>query len=420
MSDDTKKSHKLISGNKSFAAALQRELGDEPVPTKQGKLGLILAIAKTDEGRGYLLNHQNEKVRQLMEARIAVRSWPLHIKRIERLERMARAADGKLPVALKYAGAHTGRWSGSEKVNLQNLGARTHLLVSRVRSLIEAPKGYTLAILDFSQIEARGLVWIAEQNDMVRDYAEGRQVYCEFASEFIGHRIRKPKKTDSEIVAKWYGEYRQMGKIGILGCGYGMGWKKLIDYAKNTFKVDITPKVAKEIIRLYRRRNPMVVLFWEKVERAFRLATQTGQSYELSYGLRFLRDGDTTIIQLPSSRRLYYTKAQIGGTTRRPYLWMPEPKAPQKVIYMWGGYLTENIVQAMSRDILAEAVLEIEKQLGLRVALIVHDDLSSIVPEDKAELLKTKIEDIARVTPTWAPGLPIDIEGKISRRYIKI
>lgn len=86
---------------------------------------------------------------------------------------------------------------------------------------------------------------------------------------------------------------------------------------------------------------------------------------------------------------------------------------------MWGGYLTENIVQAMSRDILAEAVLKIEEQLGLRVALIVHDDMSVIVPEANAQMLKVKIEDNARIAPKWALGLPVDIEGQISRRYIK-
>lgn len=415
---------KEARGNKSFELLLREELGSEEPPMKTGKIGPMLAIAKTDPGYLYLLTHSNDRVRHLMEARVAVRSWPLHIKRIDRLQSIFKCAQDRLPIPLKYAGAHTGRWSGSEKINPQNLGARAHPLVNQIRTLIEAPKGYMLIIIDFSQIEARVLDWLAEQNDVLQAFAEGEPVYCNFASRLTGHRIRKLKKTDSKVVAEWFGNYRQMGKIGILGCGYGMGWEHLIEYAKNTFKIDISPERAREIIKLYRRIHAMVVLFWEKVGRAFRLATQNSpQAYELTYGLRFFREGNATVIQLPSTRRLYYTGAKVEGTARYPQLVAPNPAAKNQTrgnaIWFWGGYLVENIVQAVSRDILAETVLRIENELGLRIPLIVHDDMSICVPEKAVDTYRPQIEDIARMPPTWAKELPIAVDCKISKEYIK-
>ncbi len=413
---------KEIRGNISFEMLLRKEMESEEPPMKINKKGKpILAIAQKDEGRKYLLAHPNEKVRQLIEARLAVKSWPLHIKRVDRLLSTFKRAKNRMPVPLRYYGAHTGRWSGCEGINLQNLPARGNQLITQIRNLIEAPRGHVLIIIDFSQIEARVLDWLAEQNDMVRAFAEGRQIYCEFASRVVGHRIRKPKKTDSETLAKWYGNYRQLGKIGILGCGYGMGVDRLLKYAKDTFGIDMDRSMGEKVIKTYRRTHAMVVLFWKKLETAFRLATQNAsQPYLLgSYGLEFRREGNVTSIQLPSTRRLYYTGARVGGTTRYPELTMPNPgKTGSKTIHMWGGYFAENVVQAVSRDILAETVLKIE-QLGVRVPLIVHDDLSIIVPEKEAEAYRAQVEDIARTPPIWAPNLPVDIDCTISRTYVK-
>ena len=411
-------SEKEIRGNKSFETLLREALGSEEPPMKQGKKGPMLAISKTDPGYSYLLNHPNDQARCLMEARVAVKSWPLHQRRIERMELAIKTAK-RLPCPLRYYGAHTGRWAGCEGINLHNLPARGHPLITKIRTLIEAPKGCMLVILDFSQIEARVLDLLAEQNDMLRAFAEGRQIYCDFASALIGHKVRKPKKTDSKVVAEWHGNYRQLGKIGILGCGYGMGKDQCIKFAKNTYKIDLSIAEATRIIKLYRSTHPMVVLYWEKVERAFRMATQTGQAYELSYGLRFFREDNVTIIQLPSTRRLYYTGAKVEGTARYPQLVMPNPAAHgDKKIHFWGGYIVENIVQAVSRDILAETVLKIEK-LGVRIPLIVHDDLSVVVPENEVETYRPQIEDIARTPPVWAPNLPVDIDCRVSRRYGK-
>jgi len=141
--DKTGEVERGISGNISFQKLLQAALGDEKIPIKRGKRENIPALAQGDEGRKKMLEHPNEQVRLLMEARIAVRSWPLHIKRVRSLIAQAKAWGGKLGVPLKYYGGHTGRWSGTGGINLQNLGGKgrgkaIHPLIAAVRGLLKA------------------------------------------------------------------------------------------------------------------------------------------------------------------------------------------------------------------------------------------------------------------------------------------
>ncbi len=409
-----------ISGNNSFEALLRAALAPEDPPTKQGKKKELLAISKKDPGYDLLLKHPKAEVRSLMEARVAVKSWPLHIKRVINIENVGEAAGHFMPVPLKYYGAHTGRWSGGGGINFHNLPAHGAKVLSAIRGILVAPDGTILLILDFSQIEARVLVWLADQMDMVRKFATGVQIYCEFASALTGKHIRKPKKTDPKAVADWHGKYRQLGKVGTLGCGYGMGKDKCQDYAKNTYDVDIDNVMAEQVVKLYRRQNPMVVLFWQKVEQAFTLAlTGAPRPVEMDHGLQFSHEDNVVKIRLPNGRCLYYTGAALTGSSYRRQIYMPHPKEGFK-IHMWGGYLVENIVQAASRDILAEAVLDIRRELRLRVPLTVHDDMSIVIPVDRQEELVPRVIEIVRRTPVWAPGLPIDIEYKLSERYMKI
>ena len=135
---------KIIRSNKLFEVILKDILpeGESP-PYKQGKRGNLLALAKTDLGFQKLLEHKNKKVRDLCNARVAAKSWINHIKRVEKLKAQAKADNGKLRVSLKYAGAHTGRWSGSGGINLQNLGGAgrgkaIHPLIGAIRGLLYA------------------------------------------------------------------------------------------------------------------------------------------------------------------------------------------------------------------------------------------------------------------------------------------
>ena len=149
----------MISGNKSFVKLLKDALPEnESVPMKKGKKSNIPALAQDDDGCKRLLAHSSPGVRNLMLARKTVKSWPLHIKRVTNMERQANANNGELRIPLNYYAAHTGRWGGTEGINLHNLGGRGRAgigidpLIGQIRELLCAHKGYTLGISDSAQL----------------------------------------------------------------------------------------------------------------------------------------------------------------------------------------------------------------------------------------------------------------------------
>lgn len=243
---------KWLSSNLDFVKILQEALPDgEHVPTKPGKPGrnmtkllgkprVIPAFAKDDVGFQELLVHPDETVRNLCMARQAVKSWPLHIKRINNMANQAETSDGLLRVPLNYYGAHTGRWSGGEKINLQNLGGRgragagTHPLIQHMRSLLGCPDGSVLGIADSAQIEARILAWFANQEDLVNGFAAGDDIYSVFATELFQCVVRKAAESDPPMIQKFLKIKRGFGKDAILGClAFGTpiltnhGWKPI-------------------------------------------------------------------------------------------------------------------------------------------------------------------------------------------------
>lgn len=409
---------KDIGGTISFERILREALGDEEPPMKQGKLKPILAIAKGDEGLEYLLHHEKKQVRDLISARCAVKSWPLHIGRVKRIMAQAKAANGPIPVPLHYHGASTGRWSGGERINLHNLGKRSvHQLIRDVRKMLVAPPDHSLVVADAAQIEARGTDWIAGQSDMVDAWAAGRPIYCDFASGIVGRTVRKPRADDPPPVASKYKFWRALGKVGVLGCGYGMGVDRCLDYAKNTYHIEIDRTMAKKVVNHYRGTHPMVCKFWKDLGYAFSYVVRyPHETTEMARGLRFHNRDDCVFITLPNGRELRYHHVRILEGEKGPQLWMPDQRKPGAVVYMWGGYLTENIIQAMCRDVFGEAILRMEKR-GLHVAHHVHDETIGVVPTVQAkEALALSIEELSRPV-SWAPGLPLAAEGQVAERY---
>lgn len=412
-----------IRSQKPFKKLLQKSLGDEPIPMKLGKCGRILALAKTDPEREQMLEHPNEQVRALVSARIGAKSWPTHIKRVKSMISQARAGGGVLPIGLKYYGAHTGRWSGTEGINPQNLGARSEqALVNRVRNLLVPPgPGLVFVITDASQVEARVTGWVAEDSVLTNMFAEKRPVYCEFAAGATGKLVRKPQPSDPIPVQKHLKFWRQFGKVGILGCGYGMGWAKLQDYGKNAYKIDLSEDLSRRAVSHYRKTFHDVPRFWRRLEQAFIFVTRYPHEMKMVGHLRLYHNGESTVIILPNGRELYYHHAAIKrrpdkhGRMRDAICW-PHPIEP-RTVWAWGGFLTENVVQAISRDILGEAILLTEKHH--RVIHHVHDEIIGLVKREHAEqALKTQTKILAR-QPTWASDCPLDAEGFIAERYGK-
>lgn len=435
---------KVIRSNKRFLEILGELLPDgEKVPTKMGTKKMIPALSKTDISFQLLLVHPDDKIRQLCQARISAKSWPTWIKRIQKLKAQAMCMGGKMPINIKYYGAHTGRFSGAGGVNLLNLGGKgrgrsLHPLIGRVRNTIVAPDGYVFALIDSAQIEARELAWIAGQNDLIKDFADGKDIYSQFATELFQEKVWKPTEKEKETPEDKVADIRRgFGKDAILGCGYGMGANTFYDRCRQNDtlrplfdKGEYNWDFINRLIKTYRTHYSCIPKFWNTIEKCFRFVTKYPNEMMTYYInddgiclhdhltnnkplfkntlLTFWVEGSTTIIQLPSGRRLFYRHAAVG---RKGNIRYGHGK-------LWGGHLTENVIQAICRDLLGKWILDCE-EIGIEVKLHSYDEIVAIVPEKYANEKLQEIINIMSVGPDWAAGLPLAAEGQLSKRYTK-
>lgn len=405
-----------ISGNIAFKNLLCDALGDEEPPMKRGKPNKdgsekwILAVSKDDTGRDYLLTHSNPTVRRLMKARIEVKSTPLHQSRVTRIVNQSKPLKGYLPVPLIFNTAHTGRWGGGQWINLQNLPLELKLL-------LVAPEGYVIVQADQAQIEARMLPYFAGQDDLIEDFRNGVDVYSNFAQYILDKPVRKPRPTDPKPVAKLMKTRRQFGKVGILACGYGMGGDKCFNYMQTNPMVapdlaqliedgTITLGFAKKLVNTYRVRYKKIPQFWGTLEKAFKFVVRYPDKIkELKCGVKFWVKGSTVFMQLPSGRVMRYQDVSIDDND---ISW--------KWGYLWGGVLAENLVQAASRDLIAENILALDK-VGVKTALTVHDSILSVVPVDRQAETELAFKEIMSHPAIWCPTLPVAVEVDSADHY---
>jgi DNA polymerase bacteriophage-type len=403
----------------------------ELIPMKVGKRGNIPALAKNDDGCQFLLNHPKQEVRDLIEARQAVKSWPLHHKRVDNMLHQADANEGVLRVPLNYYGGHTGRWSGGEDINLQNLGGRGRAgkgvdpLIGQMRELLKALPGHTLGIGDSAQIEARVLAWLAGQQDLVDGFARGEDIYSEFATTLFQKPVRKERKTDPKPVGRMMTIKRGFGKDAILGCGYGMGASKFYDRCRENPSLsplfdsgEYTVQFIERLIKTYRTKYACIPAYWKKVENAFRQVLKYPHLKPTVGPLEFSAVGHEVRIKLPSDRILYYRHCSVGKTERGFAGTLKYHHG-----HLWGGSITENVVQAVSRDLLGFWILECEA-VGLDVVLTVHDEIVCMIKKETEKGLEVKdqlnwLNNILCSLPTWAAGLPVSAETKESNVYCK-
>jgi hypothetical protein len=204
------------------------------------------AFAKSDEGFKALAEDEDVRVQALVAARLGNKST-LEETRTQRFIDISKR--GLLPVPIRYYAAHTGRWGGDDKINLQNLPSRGPNAKALKRSII-APEGHMIVEADSAQIEARVLAWLAEQEDLVTAFTNKEDVYKKMASKIYD--------VQEEDVTK---EQRFVGKTTILGAGYGMGAIKFQAQLKN-FGTDIELREAQRIIEIYREANDMISQLW--------------------------------------------------------------------------------------------------------------------------------------------------------------
>jgi len=369
-------------------ADLLISLGVEP-PMKESPANgkQTYAFAKNDEGFKELAEHPDERVQAIVAARLGTKST-LEETRTERF--IAISKRGRMPVPLRYYAAHTGRWGGDDKLNLQNLPRK-----SLLKEAIVAPEGYVLIDVDSSQIEARTVAWLSGQNDLVAAFEDKEDVYKIMASSIYG-------KTQDEITD---GE-RFVGKTTILGAGYGMGATKFGIQLK-TFNVEIDDAEAARIIQVYRDTYPYIPKLWKEANSSLDAlrAKQTAQVGCQTQALALTENG----FLLPSGLCLNYPDLQKDEDDQYSYA------SRRGRIKIYGGKVIENLCQALARCIIGEQMLRIAKRY--RVALTVHDAVMSVVPEGQEEEALLYINECMRWRPSWATTLPLACELGIGKSY---
>jgi DNA polymerase len=392
-----------LMSNDKFADLL-RNFGCEPprkISPVTGKIAY--AFAKTDKAFIELENHPSTAIQVLVAARLGHKST-LEEKRTERLLAISNLTwfgnEQKLmPIPLRYAGAHTGRLSGDWKLNMQNLPRAGNLR----RALIAKP-GHTIVTVDASQIEARIVAWICKQENLVKAFENGEDVYSSFASVVFGYPVNK----------KDHPVERFAGKTAILGLGYQVGANKF----HNTIevqsqlqlgkKIDMTLDQAADVVAKYRREFTQIVDTWSFLHNiAIPVLHGNRNKYKLG-PCEFER----WAVTLPNGLKLHYPRLHVShGQNGSEWLFLygAEPKK------LYGGKLLENIVQALARVITMDAALRIQKRLGL--GMQVHDELVYSVPNNEVNDIKKLLLEEMRRRPDWAPGLPLNAEVGTGQSY---
>ena len=384
-----------IMSNDKFSELL-KALGVEPprkISPTTGKE--TWAFAKTDEGFKALLEHENESVQLLAAARLGVKST-IEETRTERF--IGIASRGVMPIPLRYYAAHTGRWGGDDKINMQNLGRSSPL-----KHAICAPTGYQIIDCDSSQIEARTLAWLAGQEDLIEAFENGEDVYKIMASAIY-------VKSEEDITK----DERFVGKTTILGAGYGMGSKKFSSQLK-TFGVEVEEGEASRIVSVYRQTYPCIPSLWKEAAKVLDAIVDDSTCEFGREGVLYVegRKG----IRLPNGLYIKYPnlRKQTNDDGKDEYVYDTKRGKTTIPNRIYGGKVVENVCQALARIIVGEQMLMISRKY--KVVMTVHDAVACIVPDVEAKTGQEFVEMAMRMRPKWALDLPLNCESGIGRTY---
>jgi len=378
----------LMSNNK-FADWLRSRGVEPPMKISPATGRDTLAFSKTDKNFLALQDHEDVIIQTAVAARLGVKST-LEETRTERF--IGIGSRGKLPVPLKYYAAHTGRWGGSDSLNLQNLPSRTGS--SALKKSIVAPQGFVIIDTDSAQIEARMLAWLSGQNDLVEQFAVGEDVYRIMASAIYNKDVSDITKDE-----------RFIGKTVVLGCGYGMGAEKF----KNMLslqKIAIEKSEAERIIRIYREKNFKIKQLWGEGQNALRFILQKRNAPIGQHDVVRVMNGG---LLLPSGITMLY------NNLRQDEEGFQYDAKKNETVRIYGGKVVENIVQALARIVIGQQMLKIAERY--RVVLTVHDAVACIAPETEVLEAKRYVEECMRLAPEWATGIPLNCESGYGRSY---
>ena len=314
------------------------------------------------------------------------------------------------------------RWSTLEELRLLYPNPM-ELFSSCLRSMIVPHPGNWFFGGDFSSIEVRVLFWLAGHDDGLDAYREGRDLYLELAAVIYGIKFeelkRRYKEEDAEAI-----EMREVAKRAVLGCGYGMGWKKFGMTCKQ-FGQAVSTRLAKKAVDAYRGTHEPVPQLWADVEAAaINAVKKPGKVFTAGRCLWWV-EKNTLWCELPSGRRLAYYGPSLkmrptpwGELRPCLYHWGVHPKTKQWVNdHTYGGKLVENITQAIARDIMVDSCLRV-RRAGYKIALTVHDELLS--ERKKSRGSRDHFRALMSQTEKWSREIPIEVKAWDGPRYGKV
>ncbi len=360
------------------------------------------AFAKTDEAMVALLEHDDVDVQILAAARVGVKST-IEESRVGRF--IGIAERGKMPVPLVYGKTHTHRAAGGGKINLQNLGRGSPL-----RKAIKAPPGKIIVVADSSNIELRVAHCLSGQLDTVEKLRNGSDLYCDFATDLYGYPVNK----------KDHPKERQHGKVAMLQLQYQSGAQSFRNAARIMGKLKLDEATCQSTVDMFRNKFHMVKKFWRTCHNSI---TDMHAGIVRGIDMWGLCRTEQDCILLPNGMRLKYFGLREESHPDFGTQWVYDDKETRKMKKTYGGSITENLCQALARNVVFEQMLEVEKKYGSYgdptsgVALTVHDEIVAVVDEDKGEECLKFMLDVMHEAPKWWKELPVAAEGGIAMRY---
>ena len=375
------------------------------------------------------LENASGKIKEVLELRQELSKSS--VRKYDAMENVKGKDDRARGLIQFYGANRTGRYSGRliqvqnlRRNNIKDLELARELVINKdyktlsmlfdsssdvlsqlIRTAFIARKGTRFIVSDFSAIEARVLAWLAGEKWVLDGFINGEDIYCRTASRMFGVPVEKHGVN---------GELRQKGKIATLACGYqgALGALK----AMGGIEMGLSEDELQSIVASWREANPNIVSLWWDIDSLVKRVVKT-KVKETYKNLSISYDKGILFIELPSKRRLAYPKAKIGvnrfGGESVIYEGLSTGNKWEK-IESYGGKFVENIVQAIARDILAEAMKRLENK-GLHIVMHIHDEV--VIETDSSSL--DEVNKIMSIVPKWANGLVLDADGFEANFYKK-
>lgn len=390
-------SKKVLSSNPQFAKWIESEGMKVPMKVSKTTEKQTYALAK-DDLKYRELQADNPQWQAVWDARRVVKST-IELTRAQAFYEIG--LKGKMPMPLNYYGAHTGRWSGADGLNVQNLPRfnPNNPDSGVLRRSIYADSGYSVVVVDSAQIELRLNAWFCGEHAKLDILRAGGDVYLYAASNHYGYECTKQDHIHE----------RFFGKMLELALGYNMGWRKLRVNAALGFMgtppVHLTQLEAQDAVNKWRHVNAKTKAMWGKLNDLIpRIRSTT--PYEFN-GLIFANES----ITLPNGMVLHYNGLRWDSEEES---WVYDNGKK-----LYGGIILENIIQALARVIIAEQIHRVDQKCKIRVVSSTHDEIIAVCKTEHAQGVYDYISNEMCVPPTWAPNLPLASDGGFADNYSK-